>query len=112
MEVLHQCCAGLDVHKATVVACLGVQEGGGYGMRSVGGGPTRRNFWRSATGCGKRAARTSRWRRPAFTGSRCGTSWKASSSFSSPTPRISVTCQGAKATLTMRPGSPICWRMG
>src|SRR6516162_1472751 len=28
MEVLHQRCAGLDVHKATVVSCLRVQEGG------------------------------------------------------------------------------------
>src|SRR6266568_9316121 len=28
MEVLHQRCAGLDVHKTTVVSCLRVQEGG------------------------------------------------------------------------------------
>ena len=28
MEVLHQRCAGLDVHKATVVGCLRVQERG------------------------------------------------------------------------------------
>jgi transposase len=28
MEVLHQRCAGLDVHKATVVSCLRVQEDG------------------------------------------------------------------------------------
>ena len=28
MEVLHERCAGLDVHKATVVACLRVQEHG------------------------------------------------------------------------------------
>jgi transposase len=28
MELLHQRCAGLDVHKATVVSCLRVQEGG------------------------------------------------------------------------------------
>lgn len=28
MEVLHQCCAGLDVHKTTVVGCLRVQERG------------------------------------------------------------------------------------
>ena len=28
MEVIHECCAGLDVHKETVVGCLRVRERG------------------------------------------------------------------------------------
>ena len=28
MEVLHRCCAGLDVHQKSVVACVRVQQGG------------------------------------------------------------------------------------
>jgi len=28
MEVIHECCAGPDVHKETVVACLWVRERG------------------------------------------------------------------------------------
>ena len=34
MEVIWECCAGLDVHKDTVVACVRVQRGREvYGMR-------------------------------------------------------------------------------
>ena len=67
MEVLHQRCAGLDVHKATVVSCLRVQEGGRVRREVAAGGRPRRNSWHSVTGCGKRAAPTSRWKRTGFT---------------------------------------------
>jgi transposase len=38
MEVIHPCCAGLDVHKKTVVACVRVAAGGAvhYEVRSFG----------------------------------------------------------------------------
>jgi transposase len=39
MEVIHERCAGLDVHKETVVACLRVRERG----------QVRREVWRWAT---------------------------------------------------------------
>jgi|ERR1035437_1620275 transposase len=35
MEVIHERCAGLDVHKETVVACVRVREGGGEVRREV-----------------------------------------------------------------------------
>src|SRR6266852_1614181 len=112
MEVLHQRCAGLDVHKATVVGCLRVQEHGRVRHEVRRWGTTTAELlalgdWLRQAGCTHVAMR-----RPASTGSRCGTSWRVSSTFSSPTRRISVTYPGAKATLTMRPGSRTCWRMG
>ena len=34
MDVLHRCCAGLDVHKRTVVACVGEERGARFLGRS------------------------------------------------------------------------------
>ena len=34
MEILHECCCGLDVHKGTVVACL-LRGGGRQGRKEV-----------------------------------------------------------------------------
>src|ERR1700751_584818 len=73
MKALHKRCAGLDVHKAEVVACLRVVTN-----REVG--PEVRRFPTTTQGLlaltewlGVREARMWRWKRPACTGSRSGT---------------------------------------
>ncbi len=65
MDVLYANCAGLDIHKDTVVACS---------RRMIDGKVVRevRTFCRS--GLDRSAPRTSRWKQPASTGSRSGTS--------------------------------------
>ena len=63
MEVIHERCAGLDVHKETVVGCLRVREPVKCAARCGAGQPPPRSSWSSGTGCGKRAARTWRWKR-------------------------------------------------
>jgi len=65
MDVLYPRCAGLDVHKDTVVA----------GVRLAGNGPTRTEVRTFST-----TALMWPWRRPAFTGSRSGTSYRTASS--------------------------------
>ena len=35
MQVLHRCCAGLDVHKGTVVACVRRVDGAGKAHEQV-----------------------------------------------------------------------------
>ena len=53
MNVIHERCGGLDVHKDTVVACRRVMEGGAV-RREVRSFPTSTRGllgWR--TGCGK-----------------------------------------------------------
>ena len=89
MEVLHPRCAGLDVHKETVVACVRIVSGGEV-TRAV------RTFetttarlielaeWLEANGCTHVA-----WRRPGFTGSRSGRCWQqAASNWCWRTPRM------------------------
>ena len=76
MEVLYPRCAGLDVHKDTVVACVRcVSQPAHHEVRSFA--PRRAACSRWPTGSRRTAARTWRWRPPASTGSRSGTCWKA-----------------------------------
>ncbi len=75
MEVMHERVAGLDVHKAMIVACVRLMAGGKVNREC-------RTFDTSTTGLeallgwliGSRGAPMWRWRRPASTGSRSGTS--------------------------------------
>ena len=89
MDTLYPRCAGLDVHKETVVACVGVVDAGGPCRR---GSPDLRHHDRRPAGPGRlagrpRASPTSPWNRPGSTGSRSSTSWKAASRSCWSTPR-------------------------
>ena len=97
MEVLHPRCAGLDVHKDMVVACLRLLVDGRprrevrtfktvtrelLEMTEWLAGHDCTHIVMEATGC---------------TGSRSGTSWPmASSNCCWPTPRTSRTCRAAR----------------
>ncbi len=98
MEVLYPRCAGLDVHKDTVVACVRIAV-------------RRPRVTRSAHVCDDhdsgllelgrladcaRLSRTWRWRPPACTGSRSGTCSKAASSWCWPTPQHIKNVPGRK----------------
>ena len=81
METVFERVGALDVHKAQVTACVRVPEAPVGGWRIWGSfrrrceGLMALRDWLAAHG-----SRTSRWRRPACTGSRSGTSSKTSSS--------------------------------
>ena len=100
MELLHPHCAGLDVHKDSVVACIRHMVDGKVSDRGQDlpdHNPGTDGLVRLAIR--SRRARISPWRRPASTGSRSGTfSPMASSSWSWPTPPTSRTCRGARPT--------------
>ena len=75
MEVVFPRCAGLDVHKATVVACLVVTGADGRRTKETPTFATTTDALVAlGTGCGRLAAGRSRWSRPGCTGSRCTTS--------------------------------------
>ena len=79
MEILYKSCCGLDVHKKMIVACLRLTNEGGKVSKQVRTfGTMTADLLALRTGWWQRAARTSRWRAPAFTGSRCTTCWKGS----------------------------------
>src|ERR1700732_3004684 len=74
MEVLYPHCAGLDVHKDTVVACVRHMVNGSVRREVRSFKTTTKELlalsdWLAGEGC-----TMSRWRRPASTGSRCGMS--------------------------------------
>ena len=66
MNVMHERCAGLDVHKQTLVACLQVMAGAQVAREVRSFPTTRADCWRWRIGCAKRAAHTWRWKRPGF----------------------------------------------
>ena len=75
MDVMHERCAGLDVHKATVVACVRTVTGGKVNREcrtfdTTTAGLLALLAWLTESGCNS----TWRWRRPESTGSRYGTS--------------------------------------
>ena len=74
MEVLYPHCAGLDVHKETVVACMRHMVGGTVKreVRTFDTTTTGLLAWR--TGWHPKAAPWWPWRRRASTGSRSGMS--------------------------------------
>jgi hypothetical protein len=74
MEVLYPHCAGLDVHKNTVVACVRHMVNGTVNREVRTFKTTTKELlalskWLAAEGC-----TTSRWRRPGSIGSQSGTS--------------------------------------
>jgi len=73
MEVLYPHCAGLDVHKDTVVACVRHMVNGSV-RREVRSFKTTTKELLALSDWLARAVPMSRWRRPASTGSRCGMS--------------------------------------
>ena len=104
------CCAGLDVHKKTVVACVRRVDPDGAVRRA---GPHLRHHDRRPAGPGRlarrrRASATSPWNRPASTGSRSSTSWRAASRCSWSTPSTSSRSPAARPTSRTPSGSPSC----
>jgi len=110
MEVIHECCAGLDVHKETVVGCLRVRERGQI-RREVRRWATttaellKLGDWLRQAGCTHVAMEAT------------GVYWKpvwhmleVSSNYFWRTRPIFVTCPAVKAISMMRPGSRTCWR--
>ena len=88
MEVLYPRCAGLDVHKDTVVACVRcVSRADATSEVRTFGTTTTRPARAGGLARRRTAARTSRWRPRACTGSRSGTCSKGASSWCSPTPQ-------------------------
>ena len=74
MEVLYPHCAGLDVHKDTVVACVRHMANGSVRREVRTFKTMTKELLSLSEWLAPRAARTWRWRRPASIGSRCGTS--------------------------------------
>ena len=73
MEVVYPCCCGLDVHKASITACVLWAEGHGRARKRSGdSGRLPRISCNSPTGCSAAASRTWRWKRRASIGNRCG----------------------------------------
>jgi hypothetical protein len=81
MEVVVACCAGLDVHQATVVACINRTGRGGRSHKEVRTFATMRDDlialrnWLQEGGVSLVAMEA-----PAFTGSRCMPRWRTTSS--------------------------------
>ena len=74
MDVMHERCAGLDVHKATIVACVRTVTGGKVNRECRTFDTTTAGLLALLAWLTKWAALTWRWRRREFTGSRYGTS--------------------------------------
>jgi hypothetical protein len=82
MDILYRCCAGLDVHKKTVVACvrrLDAAEQARQEIRTFGtmtGDLLALSDWLAEPAVDRWP-----WNRPASFGSRSSTSWRAASRF-------------------------------
>jgi transposase len=112
MEVIHERCAGLDVHKETVVGCVRLSERGAVchevrRFTTTTAGLLELADWLRQAGCTHVAMEAT------------GVYWKpvwhileGEFELVLPTRPTSATCRGAKATTTMRPGSQTCWRTG
>src|SRR5262245_41089402 len=111
MKTLHKRCAGLDVHKAEVVACLRVVNRGkaSYELRrfpTTTRALTELGDWLERAGCTHVAMEAT------------GVYWKpvwhmlkVGSNRSWPMLPTSRPFPAARATRTMRPGFLTCWRM-
>ena len=94
MEVLYPKCAGLDVHKKTVVACVRIQQGQSVEQEVRTLTPRRPACWPSWRGFRRRAARSRPWKPPALleAGVARARGW-LSSSWCWPTPSTCATCR-------------------
>ena len=113
MDVIHECCAGLDVHKETVVGVCGCASAAGYAVRYGAGQPTTAELlklgdWLRQAGCTHVAMEaTGVYRKPL---------WHMLEGefellLANPA-HISAMCPGVKAISMTRPGSRTCWRTG
>ncbi len=113
MEVLYPRCAGLDVHKDTVVACVRVAEGGKArtevrSFATTTPGLLALSEWLAANGCTHVAMEST------------GVYWKpvwniladGEVTLILATPCMSRTCPAARPTSPMPFGLRICWRTG
>ena len=73
MQVIYPRCAGLDVHKQTVVACVRIAGDGSPSQQVRSFDTTTSGLLALADWLESSASSTSRWKPPACTGSRCGT---------------------------------------
>ena len=80
MQVVHARCAGLDVHKETVVACVRVASGSSVSEEVETFSTLTKSLSSSQRGWWSRRRRWSGWRQLASTGVRCGTSSKRAAS--------------------------------
>ena len=106
MEPLYTCCAGLDVHKQTVVACLLRTDGRARSARRFRPSTRRQRRWRAcAPGCWRRVAPAWRWRRRAVSGNRSTTFWMGTARSWWSTRRTCTPCPAAKPTCATLSGS-------
>ena len=81
MDAIIERCAGLDVHQATVVACVLIGEADRKPHKEIRTFSTMtRDLEAMRDWLKGQASRMSAWRAPGFTGSRSIPSWKATSS--------------------------------
>ena len=98
MEVMYARCAGLDVHAATVVACVRIATGPAvtYEHRTVP--TTSRGLLELADWLAGTGVPMSPWKPPACSGSRSGMSSRGPSRWCSPTRCTSATSRAVRAT--------------
>ena len=109
IQVVHACCAGLDVHKKPGASLSAAQrrrpatvaEQRGFGTTSEE--PAGAAGVADAAGCTCVAMEAT-----GSTGSRSTTCWRGPGRCRWSTPRTSSRCPGARRTWRMRPGSPGC----
>lgn len=101
MEVLYPRCAGLDVHRDSVVACARLVRRGRVERHVETCGTTTSELERLARWLSGHAITHVAMEAtgPAFTGSRSGRCWPRRSSWCSPMRSTSRTCPGARPTV-------------
>jgi hypothetical protein len=113
METLLKCCAGLDVHQASVSACAGTDEREGRHEFNERFGTTTPDLlaltdWLRGHG----VIACSDGRDPASIGTASTTRSRVSLSCCSSTPPTSSRCRDARPTPRTRPSSANCWSAG
>jgi hypothetical protein len=79
MEVVYSRCAGVDVHKKLIVACVRLLEGGRIVRQKERFGTTTAELMRLAEWMTDHKVIHAAWNQRACTGSRCGMCWSATS---------------------------------
>ena len=97
MDILYTRCAGLDIHRDTIVACVRLAEAGGV-IRLVETFATTTAELERLSEWPAMVSRASRWRPLGCTGSRSGRSWRETLSWCWPTPTMLRPCRDARPT--------------